>query len=64
MGALGFVKHRLPTSQQVFYIKIRAFDTLSLLFDGFGGNQGGDLSNKIEFYRKKLLMATAQKYFM
>lgn len=42
----------------------RAYDTLSLLFLGFNGNPQSELFEKIEFYRKKLLIATAKNYHL
>ncbi len=42
----------------------RAYDTLSLLYLAFKGNPQSELFEKIEFYRKRLLIATAKNYHM
>ena len=43
-----------------FLLNLRGFDTLSLLYDSFGGHHDSALYQKIETYRKALLIAQAK----
>jgi hypothetical protein len=64
MGSFARLNDQLPPCQPVQLHALRAFDTLSLLYLALGGNQTGDLFLRIEFYRKRLLIATAKNYHM